>query len=129
MSLRALALSATAFGVAAFGALPAHAQQGPGPTVETLSELADVLGRAHAIRSMCNGEDDQTWRTYMFNMLAIEAPSGSPMKAPLTSAFNRGFRTQRGRSDRCTPDMPKLEAELAARGRALTEVVVASYLH
>ena len=129
MSLRILAIAAAVFGVAAIGAAPARAQQGPGPTLETLSELADLLGRAHAIRSMCNGENDQTWRTYMFNMLAIEAPSGSPRKAPLTSAFNRGFRTQQGRSDRCTPDMPRIEAELAARGRALAETVAASYLH
>jgi uncharacterized protein (TIGR02301 family) len=109
------------------GAAPARAQEGP--SLGTLTELADLLGRAHAIRSLCNGDADQTWRNYMFNMLAIEAPSGSPNKSSLTGAFNRGFRDQQARSGKCTADSPREEAQIAARGRALAETVAASYLH
>src|SRR5690242_11681527 len=105
MSLRALprtmALALLLAATAVAGA-PARAQEGA--PLDTLVELADLLGRAHAIRSACNGDSDQTWRNYMFNMLAIEAPAGSPRKSALTGAFNRGFRDQAARSGRCTAD-------------------------
>jgi uncharacterized protein (TIGR02301 family) len=99
-----------------------------GPPFETLLELAELLGRAHAIRSVCQGDADQTWRNYMFNMLAIEAPDSGPRKSQLTSAFNRGFRSQQGASRTCTPEMGREEAQIAARGRVLAEAVANSYL-
>ena len=37
-----------------------------------MSDLAETLGQAHAVRSACNGDADQTWRNYMMNLLAIE---------------------------------------------------------
>ena len=131
MSLRALCLAAAVAAAAMPAVMPAMAQEatGAGPPMETLVELADLLGRAHAIRSLCNGEADHTWRNYMFNMMAIEAPSGSPRKSALTGAFNRGFRDQQARSGRCGADSPKQEAEIAARGRALAEIVAGTYLH
>jgi uncharacterized protein (TIGR02301 family) len=128
MSLRALPLALLLAATAVVGA-PARAQEAGGPPLETLVELADLLGRAHAIRSACNGDNDQTWRNYMFNMLAIEAPAGSPRKSALTGAFNRGFREQAARSGKCTPESQREEAQIAARGRALAETVAASYLH
>jgi uncharacterized protein (TIGR02301 family) len=125
MSLRALVLACLLL-----APLPAQAQEPPpgiGPPVQILTDLAETLGQAHAVRSLCNGEGDQTWRSYMQNMLAIEAPSG-PLARTLTSAFNRGFRTQSSRTRTCTSDMPQVEAQIAARGRALAEMVAASYL-
>ena len=127
MSLRALPLALLLAATAVVGA-PARAQEA-GPSLDTLVELADLLGRAHAIRSACNGDADQTWRNYMFNMLAIEAPGGSPRKSALTGAFNRDFRDQAARSGKCTPDSQREEAQIAARGRALAETVAGSYLH
>jgi uncharacterized protein (TIGR02301 family) len=129
MSLKAFrpaVLALVALAAASAGAPRAHAQEGP--PLDTLVNLATLLGRAHAVRSACNGDADQTWRNYMFNMLAIEAPSGSPKKQPLTSAFNRGFRDQQNRTGKCTADMPRLEAEIAAQGRAVAETVASSYL-
>jgi uncharacterized protein (TIGR02301 family) len=125
MSLRALALILL---IAA--PLPAQAQEPPrgvGPPVQILTDLAETLGQAHAVRSLCNGDRDQTWRDYMMNMLAIEAPTG-PLARTLTSAFNRGFRSQSSRTSTCTADMPQIEAQIAARGRQLAEMVAASYL-
>jgi uncharacterized protein (TIGR02301 family) len=109
--------------------LPAAAQEVPirEAPLDILVDLAETLGEAHAIRSLCNDED-QTWRTYMFSMLNMEGPTGSPRRAALTSAFNRGFRNQSNRSRSCTPDMPALEAQIAARGRMLAESVANSYL-
>jgi len=110
--------------------LPASAQEAPlrEAPIETLVDLAETLGEAHAIRSLCNGDQDQTWRNYMFSMLNMEGPTGSPRRSAMTSAFNRGFRNQSGRNRSCTPDLPGLEAKIAARGRALAESVAASYL-
>lgn len=127
MSLRAAALAVLL--IAAPGhALAQEAPIGGGAPIEYVAELAELLGKAHAIRSICNGDDDQTWRNYMFNMLAIEAPESGPRKSQLTSAFNRGFRTQSGSSKNCSSDMPKLEAQIASRGRALAELIASSYL-
>jgi uncharacterized protein (TIGR02301 family) len=111
--------------------LPAGAQAPPPvreAPLDILVDLAETLGEAHAIRSLCNGDQDQTWRNYMFSMLNMEGPTGSPRRSAMTSAFNRGFRTQSSRNRSCTPDMPGLEAQIAARGRALAESVAATYL-
>jgi uncharacterized protein (TIGR02301 family) len=108
----------------------AAAQEQPlgGPPAEVLNDLAETLGQAHAVRAACNGDSDQTWRNYMMNLLAIEAPSG-PRRSSMTSAFNRGYRSQNSRTSTCTSDMPRIEAEIAARGRALAETAANSYLH
>ena len=115
----------------ALSPLPAGAQEPPPvreAPIEMLVDLAETLGEAHAIRSLCNGDQDQTWRNYMFSMLNMEGPTGSPRRSAMTSAFNRGFRTQSSRNRDCTPDLTSLEAQIAARGRALAESVAASYL-
>jgi uncharacterized protein (TIGR02301 family) len=127
MSLRALSLAAMLF-AATPQALPQEAPVEGGAPIEYVSELAELLGRAHAIRSLCNGDSDQTWRNYMFNMLAIEAPDSGPRKSQLTSAFNRGFRSQSNSSRDCSSDMPAVEAQIATRGRELAEMIAASYL-
>jgi uncharacterized protein (TIGR02301 family) len=108
-------------------AAPAAAQSKNAP-LDTLVQLAETLGQAHALRSVCTGDGDQTWRNYMMNMLAMEAPSG-PRRSPLTSAFNRGYRAQSARMKTCTASAPAEEAAIAARGRALAESVAQGYLN
>jgi uncharacterized protein (TIGR02301 family) len=127
MSLRTLGVLAC---LLALSTLPAAAQEPPirEAPLGVLVDLAETLGEAHAIRSVCNGDQDQTWRNYMFSMLNMEGPTGSPRRSAMTSAFNRGFRTQSTRNRSCTPDLPGVEAQIAARGRALAESVAASYL-
>jgi uncharacterized protein (TIGR02301 family) len=105
----------------------ASAQETSGPRAGTLQQLAETLGEAHAIRSLCNGETDQTWRDYMLQLQSLEAPSG-PEKSQLTRSFNNGYKKQRARHDACSPDMGQVEAEIAARGRALAESVARTYL-
>src|SRR5262249_59871414 len=114
MSLNPRIWAALAFLLAA-SPTTAQAQETPaagGPPIEVLVSLAETLGQAHAVRSVCNGDKDQTWRDYMMNMLAIEAPSG-PRRSILTSAFNRGYRSQNGRTSSCSSDMRQIEAEIA----------------
>lgn len=126
MSLRTLGVIACLLALP----MPAAAQEPPirEAPLGILVDLSETLGEAHAIRSLCNGDQDQTWRDYMFRMLNMEGPSGSPRRSAMTSAFNRGFRNQSSRNTACTPDLPRLEAQIAARGRALAESVASSYL-
>ncbi|MEZ5939090.1 MAG: TIGR02301 family protein [Hyphomonadaceae bacterium] len=108
----------------------AHAQEsaGPdGPSLALLEDLASMLGQAHAIRSVCNGDSDQTWRNYMFELLNLEGPRG-PRRSALTSAFNRGYRIQSRSNGRCTADLVSVEAAIAARGRQLADEAAAAYL-
>lgn len=128
-----LALGAPASAVSAYAqetGLPVQEEPRPflGAPLGTLEELAATLGEAHAIRSLCNGDSDQTWRNYMFELLALEAPGG-PRRSALTGAFNRGYRSQAGAQRECTPDMVALEAGIAARGRDLADAAASSYLH
>lgn len=117
-----------------FAASPSSAQTPPDaryeptpPPVEFLIELAEILGQAHAIRTACNGEGDQTWRAYMMEMMSIEAPRGN-RRSQLTRAFNQGYRTQSRRTRSCTPEVAEIEAQLAARGRMLSETITRIYL-
>jgi uncharacterized protein (TIGR02301 family) len=110
------------------GAPVEEARSFSGAPLGTLEDLAETLGEAHAIRALCNGDGDQTWRNYMFEMMALEAPGG-PRRSALTGAFNRGYRRQSGSRTECSPDMVAIEASIASRGRQLAESAAASYLH
>lgn len=128
MSLRTL-LAAAALALASLPA-PAQAQEipvGQAP-IELVADLAEVLGRAHAVRTICNGDNDSTWRNYMLNLMAIEAPSGS-RRAALTDAFNRGYRGQNRETSACNDQMPRIEAGIARRGRELSDQIARSYLN
>ena len=115
---------------ASLAAAPALAQEEPttGPRLETLAELAETLGEAHAIRALCNGDTDQTWRNYMQSLLDMEAPGGGQRRAALTGAFNRGYRTQSSQRKSCTSDLRQVEAQIAAHGRAISDAIAKSYL-
>lgn len=97
------------------------------PPIEFLIDLADILGQAHAIRTACNGEGDQTWRSYMMEMMSIEAPGGG-RRSELTRAFNQGYRSQSRRIRSCTPDLAETEAQLGVRGRNLADTITRIYL-
>ncbi|MDF1681365.1 TIGR02301 family protein [Ponticaulis sp.] len=87
----------------------------------TLTDLSRVLGQIHAMRVVCNGTDDQTWREYMLNMLDVEAPSSGYLRSRLIDTFNRAYLdTQRDVSG-CDASTTERETELFARGRTLSE--------
>ena len=127
MSLRTLTLA----GLLALAPFPAAAQD-PAPVanapIEMVADLAEVLGRAHAVRTVCNGDNDLTWRNYMISLMAIEAPSGS-RRAALTEAFNRGYRGQNRETSSCTDQAPAIEAGIARRGRELADAIARNYLN
>lgn len=131
MTLRALVLAA----ILVLPAAPALAQPAdpvPAPPREAplgmVTELAEVLGRAHAIRTLCNGDQDSTWRSYMLNLMAYEG-GGNGRRAALTDAFNRGYRGQNRDTSTCTASMTSLEAAIARRGRELSDAIALSYLN
>lgn len=56
-----------------------------------VTALAEVLGKAHAIRVVCNGRNDQYWRSYMLRLLELEAPNQGGLRRSLVNGFNAGF--------------------------------------
>lgn len=114
-------------------ALPAFAQEPeekPAPPREAplhmVSELAETLGRAHAVRTLCNGDQDGYWRNYMLTMMSYEG--GGSRRAALTSAFNRGYQGQRRETPSCNDSSSGAEARIAARGKELADAIARSYM-
>jgi uncharacterized protein (TIGR02301 family) len=85
---------------------------------QALVDLAYMLGEAHALRQACRGLDDQTWRTRMSRMVAIEAPEDA-LKRRMVDSFNAGFMLRQAEHPVCGPDVTEAEREIAARGRVL----------
>ena len=59
---------------------------------QTLTELAFVLGEAHALRRVCNGASDGFWYERMNRLLAIEQPEDA-FRRQLIERFNAGVVT------------------------------------
>ncbi len=87
----------------------------------TLTELSRVLGQIHAMRVVCNGTDDQTWRDYMLNMLDVEAPATGYLRSRLIDTFNRAYLDMQRDVSGCDASTTERETELFARGRTLSE--------
>ena len=130
MKLRTL-LCAALIAAAAF---PAAAQQQPRrqpqqPQTEApqaraeewyrgqLVELSEVLGGAHYLRIICDGRDDQRWRTYMRGVIERE-PQYNGL---LVEGFNRGYRQEEARFPTCDQTTLQMEAELRARGLRIAQ--------
>lgn len=84
-----------------------------------LTELAEVLGGTHYLRTLCGGRGDQRWRNYMREVIQRE-PNYNEL---LVGAFNRGYRQEEARFDRCTDQAEQTEAELRARGLRVSQAL------
>lgn len=130
MKLRTLLCAA----LVAAAAFPAAAQQQPRrqpqqPQTEApqaraeewyrgqLVELSEVLGGAHYLRIICDGRDDQRWRTYMRGVIERE-PQYNGL---LVEGFNRGYRQEEARFPTCDQTTRQMEAELRARGLRIAQ--------
>jgi uncharacterized protein (TIGR02301 family) len=101
-------------------ALPALAQERSPADRQSLVELARILGESHAIRRVCEGAEDQFWRTRMQRLLDQEA-ADQGLKTRLSLAFNDGFHAGQALYPKCT-DAARAEArKIAASGQALSE--------
>jgi len=113
---------------AALATTPAGAQTPANPGHwAAVQELAQTLGQAHWIRVLCNGDQDETWRRYMQDLLELEGREGDQHTA-LVGAFNQGFRSLRTTYKSCTDDMKTAESKLAAHGKDLADQLARSYL-
>lgn len=125
--VRSLLIAAAAAAFALTSAPIAHAQT-PASGVpaaerqarwysEQLLELARALGGAHYLRLSCT-RSDYSWFSFMEGVLAREGAIG---RRAMEDAFNDGFRRERARFARCSPQAAAMEAELRARGMRLAD--------
>ncbi|MEM7663783.1 MAG: TIGR02301 family protein [Pseudomonadota bacterium] len=92
-----------------------------------LVSLSEIMGSAHALRVACNGVDDQFWRSYMQQLLGLEAPSRSSLRSNMVDAFNRGYQSEQRRTRGCNAQTAATEAQYAERGRDISERLAAHY--
>lgn len=103
-------------------ASPALAQDRTPVARESLSDLAFVLGQAHALRTRCFGEGDQVWRARMVRMVEVEQPD-EDFRDQLFESFNTGFLGAQASHPRCDAAARSEAARTAARGRDLARVL------
>lgn len=83
------------------------------------SDLASILGTAHAVRVTCNGEADQYWRKYMAEMLGYEAPNRGNLRSGLVRNFNNAFSNGKEDYPHCNSRAVEAEGRLAADGKEI----------
>lgn len=112
--------------VASMMALPATSQSRV-PSQDyfrDVTALAEVLGKAHAIRVTCNGANDQYWRSYMLRLLELEAPYQGGLRRSLVNGFNAGFSWGGDLHPVCDGNAVNAEKAYAAEGRDLSAKLV-----
>ena len=102
-------------------AAPAHAQDRSPAARGTLVDLAYVLGQAHGLALICDGQT-QTWRARMARLRELEAAEAA-FDRRLVNGFNAGFVDAQGRFPTCSRAARAEVAAVAARGRALAQVI------
>ena len=88
--------------------------------------LAEVLGKAHAIRVVCNGRNDQYWRSYMLRLLELEAPYQGGLRRSMVNGFNAGFSWGSDLHPECDGSASNAEKAYAKEGRDLSARLVQS---
>jgi len=89
--------------------------------------LSETIGSAHAVRVRCNGADDQYWRSYMVQILGLEAPIQGSLRQQMVSGFNRGFERENAVRVGCDASANEREARYAVTGRRLADSLAAYY--
>jgi uncharacterized protein (TIGR02301 family) len=108
---------------------PAAGQEPIGPVVRTaaydddLRTLAEVMGGAHYLNSVCSGPGDQTWRLNMQSLLDREGPPGSAIRLGMITAFNEGYKAQQNRYGNCDSAARAATVSLARRGKNVARVL------
>jgi uncharacterized protein (TIGR02301 family) len=103
-------------------ATPALGQERTPAVRESLTDLAFILGQAHALRTRCAGEGDQVWRARMMRMVEIEQPDEA-FREQLFEDFNTGFLGAQASHPRCNAAARAEATRVAARGRDLARVL------
>ena len=85
---------------------------------QTLLDLAFTLGESHALRQLCQGGDDQYWRSRMVRLTEVEK-ADQTFDAQLRERFNTGFAARRGGFPGCEDASRQAEQAVARKGQAL----------
>ncbi|ABI77732.1 conserved hypothetical protein [Hyphomonas neptunium ATCC 15444] len=91
------------------------------------ADLAGVLGGAHAIRVLCNGNEDQYWRRYMADLLTTEAPEPGNLRSSLVSSFNETYSQTADQFRICDGRAVEAEARYARRGEEIAGRLATHY--
>jgi len=100
-------------------AAPGAAQARDPAQRQVLVELSRVIGEAHALRQICNGPDDQFWRSRMMSMLATE-DADFAFAERMRNAFNTGFASRKAEHLSCNASTRDAEAAVSAKGQDLS---------
>lgn len=89
--------------------------------LRNLVQLSEVLGQAHAIRTICRGSTSQEWRLEMQDLLTLEAPNQSGLRRSMVNGFNAGYAVGTDRYSQCDSAAVAGYRELAVEGRNLSD--------
>lgn len=103
----------------ALAATPALAQERSPEMRGALTSLTRVLGEAHALRQLCDGREDQYWRSRMNRLMDTEQPDPA-LEAQLKDGFNAGFAEAKRLYPACGDSSRQALALAAVRGRELS---------
>lgn len=123
MVLLTIALALAPSSAAQSGDLPTRDQD----YLRDAVRLSGVLGSAHGIRYVCNGQSDQYWRERMINMLDLEAPQRGPLRSAMVDTFNEHFQDTLRLYRVCDSETVAAEAEYARAGREIADRMAAYY--
>jgi uncharacterized protein (TIGR02301 family) len=109
-ALIALVVLSAAEGALAHDRAPAERQ--------TLLDLAFTLGESHALRQVCEGGDDQYWRSRMVRLTEVEKADAA-FDVQLRERFNAGFAARQDTFPGCDEASRQAEQQAARKGQAL----------
>ncbi|CAN5436894.1 TIGR02301 family protein [soil metagenome] len=85
---------------------------------QKLLDLAFTIGESHALRQLCEGSDDQFWRSRMVRLTEVEK-ADQAFDAQLRDKFNTGFAARQGEFPQCDDASRRAEQQVARKGQAL----------
>jgi len=93
-------------------------------TMSNLVEaLAKNLGQLHYLRTLCFGQNDQTWREQTAAMMDVEAPNDQARRRQLIRAFNAGYYEEKDRFATCTKNVSVDAAALSENARNIANML------
>jgi uncharacterized protein (TIGR02301 family) len=97
---------------------PALAQDRAPAERQILLDLAFTLGESHALRQLCEGGDDQYWRSRMVRLTDVEK-ADQAFDVQLRERFNAGFAARQDTFPGCDGASRQAEQQAARKGQAL----------
>jgi uncharacterized protein (TIGR02301 family) len=93
-------------------------------TMSNLVEaLAKNLGQLHYLRTLCFGQNDQTWRQQTSDMMDVEAPNDQARRRQIIRAFNAGYYEEKDRFATCTKNVSVDAAALSENARNIATML------